>query len=208
VTVSNPDPNLRRAVEGYMVNTGLSVAAADQVGEIQRQLATVEPGLLWLPPAIALHVTLLDWIAPLVEYEESHLVLFERVRSTFGTCLRRLLEHRPPIDVRFTRIVVGPDAIILTGSDDGSFAEIRDAFVAGVQLHPQTKRPPKIIHMSIARYLRTSPIEAVARAAAGIDVDLTERMSTFRLVRENRVPMLDFDLLDIYRLQARAAEAS
>ena len=202
--LSRPNPDLYRGVEGYMVNTGLSPAAARHVDDLQRALSAVAPGLLWFPPPGALHVTLLDWIAPLADYRERRSDLFARIRPTLDACLRPLVERCPPIEVRFRELVVGADAIILKGTDDGSFGRIRDGFLAGAVLHPQTKRPPRIVHASIARYRDERDIDELAVRAAAIPVDITERITAFRLVRENRIPMIDFDLLGSYHLRGRA----
>ncbi|MGY1636890.1 hypothetical protein ACI78V_09575 [Geodermatophilus sp. SYSU D00742] len=200
--LSRPNHDLFRQVEGYMVNTGLSDRALGEIRRVQRLLSEVAPGLLWMTPPEALHITLLDWIAPLVPYDERRSELFARVRPQFDGCLRPLLESCPPIDVRFQQVVVGTDAIILRGTDDGTFGRIREDFVTGVMLHPQTKRPPRIVHTSIARYREVREIDELSAKADSIPLDLTERITSFRLVRENRIPMIDFDLLGTYQLAA------
>lgn len=203
--LSRPNSDLCRTVVGYMVNAALSEAARTEVARLQVELAESAPGALWLASPGSLHVTLLDWIAPLATYDVDRAVLFRELFEDYDRCLTRVLAAEPPIDLVFDRIEVSRDAIILRAAGDVSFGRIREAFLAGVELLPQTKRPPRIVHTTIARYLTPVPIGGIEAKAAGIPCEIRERIEVFRLVRETRIPMLELDLLKPYPLRGTPA---
>ncbi|WP_199441484.1 2'-5' RNA ligase family protein [Umezawaea beigongshangensis] len=197
---SVPDDTIGRDAVGYLVNAALSPAAQDAVRGLQALLDARLPGALWLAPAHSLHITLLDWIAPLVTYEEDPHRLFERVFPECDRALAAVVAGRSPVEVRFDEVVVSERAIIVRGRDDGSFASIRKAFTAAVELPPGTKPAPRIVHATIARYREAVDLDDLARYAGGIGPGPAETVRSFRLVRENVLPMLAHDHLRDYPL--------
>jgi hypothetical protein len=197
---SVPDGTIGGNAVGYLVNAALSPSAQDAVRDLQALLDARLPGALWLAPAHSLHITLLDWIAPLVTYEEDPHLLFERLFPECDRVLAAVAAEHPPIEVRFDEVVVSERAVIVRGRDDGSFASIRKSFAAAVELPPGTKPAPRIVHATIARYRSTVDLDDLARYAEGIGPGPEETVRSFRLVRENVLPMLDHDHLRDYPL--------
>lgn len=155
-------------------------------------------------PSQSLHITLLDWIAPLVDYGgQDKKVLFEKIKDKYDEALSGIIGDTQPITVSFTEIKVFPSTIIVLGHDDGQFQKIRDKFLEAVELLPGTKLPPNIIHSSIIRFTGEIPIKDVEQFVAQCTVNFTQIIDSFRLVHSTREPMLEFEVLKEYKLAGR-----
>lgn len=197
---SQPYHNINKPVEGYIVNTGYEKKSTDKIQAIQEAFRQHFANDLWFTPADALHITLLDWIAPLVSYAEPKDVLFKRIYNTYDTALKQALEPIPPIAVHFNSLIVTPDALIIQGVDKGEFQEIRNHFTDTIDLLPNTKQPPTIIHSTIARFRRPCNIETMQEVADVTPVSFTEKVNSFRLIHEEKAPLLRYQVLKTYPL--------
>ena len=149
---SIPDKNINKSVNGYILNANFSQANVDLIATLQDELRVHFADILWFTPLEALHITLLDWIAPLVEYDEPKDRLFSRVYSLYDMTFSSILEPIKPISVQFDSLIVTPSALIICGHDSGEFQAIRNSFTGTIELPPDTTQPPKIIHSTVARF--------------------------------------------------------
>lgn len=197
-TLINTDIN--KDVVGYMVNTDLSLDNQRAVAEICDRLANeIGPGV-WFAPKETLHITLMDWLAPLVDYGEDKDQLFRKIKQDYDKVLMECLEGIGDIEITFDELRVSPSAIFMVGHDVGQFKTIRDNFMSKVELLPVTKVPPSIIHFSIARFSRELDFAFVEDWVKKEKLTIKQVVSNFRLVRENEVPMIGYEAIKSYQL--------
>lgn len=197
-TIVNTEVN--KAVNGYMVNTVPNAANQQKIAAFQERLAARFGGGLWLAPPDTLHITLLDWIAPLVDYGTDKDELFKEHFAAYDRALTELTVDQKPITVHFNTLKATPGAIILTGEDDGSFQRIREGFLGKVALLPGTKQPPTIIHSSLARYTIPQDLEPIVDFVGGAELSFDHTVTHFRLVQEHVAPELDYTVIKEYPL--------
>ena len=104
------------------------------------------------------------------------------------------------IALHFDTIGVSAGAVYRQAHDHGTFQHIRDSFLRETELLPGTKQPPKIIHTTIARFLKEISLADVQKYIADEVIDQTELVTRFRLVNETQIPMLGFEVLKSYQL--------
>lgn len=193
-----PNSDIGRRVAGYMVNAVFDDTSKQTISHIQTLLGEKLGDSLWLTPIDSLHITLLDWIAPLVDYGTDKTKLFQEHFDTYDTALKNALRATGPISLRFDTIKATPGAIIVTASDTTHFASIRQHVLEEVSLIEGTKQPPQITHSTIARYTRAIPLEQVTRLTEEHRVNFTCDIDHFRLIHEKVAPQLEYELLKEY----------
>ena len=199
---SEPCSWLEQPYEGYVVNAIFSDFNAKIITNALASLAENFPGVIYPMSARSLHVTLFDWIAPLFDYGGANKSeLFNQVRVVYDQKLSNILNNQKQIEVTFDEIKVTPTTIIITGKDDGSFERIRKEFVNGVDLLPDTKLPPTIIHASIARFIKEVNLELIEDFFQEKKFYFEQLVTEFRLVHTKKEPMLDFEILKRYPLR-------
>lgn len=192
--------DLGQKVLGYVLNTGLSEENQKKVTEVQLQLSKELPGLIWPQPPATLHITLLDLLAPLVDYGQSKDQIFEDIFPHYDHTIENILREHKPVMVDFNNIKIAPKAIYALGTDDGTYQKIRSQFTANIELLPGTKPPPGIIHFTVARFLQEIDQSNVIEFLTTINFSLSQCVDNFRLVREFISPMLGYQILKTYRL--------
>ncbi len=192
----------RQAVIGYIVNSGLSEGLYRPIYDIQTKLIERFPGAIWGAPRQSLHITLMDWLAPLVDYGHNKDELFRSIEDEYTAVLTKALKQQAPILVTFDTIEVHPAAIIVKGHDDGSYSRIRDQFLSEVELLPGTKPPPAIIHTTIAKFLKPINVNEVADFVRHESLYAQEEILEFRLARETRVFMVEYEILRQFKLNS------
>lgn len=197
------NPNIGRDVLGYVVNTLFDEESQQTVAEMQQKIADEFGDSIWAAPPGALHITLMDWIAPLVDYGRDKDQLFAELRPSYEAALENALEGVAPIDVHFNTLKVAPDAIIMIGQDDGQMQQIRHKFLESIDLLPQTKRSPAIIHSSIIRFKNEQDLEPIIDLVAQQKLSLRFAISAFQLVRETSLPMLEYEVIKEYKLHMK-----
>ncbi len=198
----NTSEYLRTQATGYMVNTLLSHESQLAIAEIQDSLQDRFPTILWSTPPEALHVTLLDWLAPLVDYNQSKDDLYKKLFAEYDTALNDALTNIKPIEVHFNKVLVSSSAIALVADDTNihPFTTIRTRFLDSVVLLPDTKQPPTIVHSTIARFIGTAALDEVRMFAETLHVSVHETIKGFQLVRETELPMLAYTAIKKYPL--------
>ena len=193
--------NIKQSVVGYMVNTPLSLDNQKLVLELQQQIINHFAEPIWCAPKESLHITVLDWIAPLVDYGQDKTELLESVYQDYDRFMEESIARQPVININFDTISISRAAIYITGHDDGQFAQIRQAFLDKATLIEGTKMPPTIIHSTIARFTKEIELEPMADFIKGLSVDFRQVVSSFRLVKEVLDPMLEFKTIKEYQLK-------
>jgi 2'-5' RNA ligase len=191
-----------RQATGYMVNTRPDPEHRRQLARLQKRLTRTLGDSLWVTPPETLHITLMDWLAPLVEYRHDKDVLFKELFKTYDHALVDILKNQKPIRVLFDTLKVTPGAVILVGRDEGEFQHIRDQFLRTVSLLPGTKQPPAIIHSTVARFLREQPLQPIIGTIGREELSFVQYVTSFRLVRETVIPQLEHELIKKYRLSS------
>ena len=197
-TVPYTDLNLE--VTGYMLNAELNDTNQAAVTDLQEKLKDQFGEQIYTLPPESLHVTLMDWIAPLTDYKDDKDVLFNRLFDEYDEALADILGGTGEINIKFTDINVSAGAIFLTGQDDGQFQTIRENFTDRIELLPGTKQPPSIIHTTIARFMNEVNIEVIQEFVSGLSVNFVQPVTEFRLVNEKKIPMLEYDLVKLYQV--------
>jgi hypothetical protein len=187
--------NPEQSITGYIINAGLSDRLADEVHRIQASLAENFPEAIWPAPRESLHITLMDWLAPLVDYRQDKDKLFQSIESEYVSVLENILRSQKPINVIFDTIEVHPAAIIIKGRDDGSYQRIRKQFLDRVDLLPNTKPPGQIVHSTICKFLQPIDVGEIKSFVESMDLAVPEEISEFRLARESQIFMQRYEVL-------------
>ena len=197
-TIINHD--IDRPVEGYVLITTPDAGIQREIAELQSMLNERFGGLVWNTPSSALHITLMDWIAPLVDYGEKKKILFEEIFPSYNATFTEILKDYRSITINFTKVVAAQGAIIVIGQDNGEFNDIRCRFLEKIKLPSNTKQPPAIIHSTIARYQKEADLEPIIDFLAQHPLVFTHQVNHFSLVREDIAPQLKYQLLEKYPL--------
>lgn len=191
--------------DGYMTQAEFSAVNARKVHSLVDDIQTKFGDAVFCMPEPSLHITLLDWIAPLVDYGgQDKQALFEQVRPVYDRVLSEAIAAHGPITVHFDEIRVAPTTIFVVGHDQGQFQHIREHFLRHVTLLAGTKLPPTIIHTSLARFTRAIDLVGVQDFMATKSVDVTQKVTSFRLVHSSREPLLEFEILKRYKTSAHS----
>lgn len=191
---------------GYWVGAVLSPSNQQKIANLLEDLKKELPDIIWPMPTAQLHTTLFEIVMTFRDYEDDRDAIFEKYRPALDAELTAQLANQSPITIRFDTLEVSPNAIIIRGTDDGSFQRIRDA-ISGKNLLPAgTRTPPDIIHSSIARYVKEDDLVRVNEIVNNQQLDLTETVKQFELVRIWRMPM-DYETLKVYPLLGGQGES-
>ena len=198
--MTNPNNNIGRKAVGYTVNAGVSSYTTQHIKSMQQQLRVMAPGAVWLTPPNALHITVMDWLAPLVNYGSDTDELFTKLRTSYSQAMRRVLADIEPFEVHFDTVKVFPDAIIIVGHDNGQLQAIRQRFTGEGLLLPGTKPAPVIIHSTIARFTGATALAPFKEWGNTVLVDCKEPITVIRVAREYTLPMLEFEVVEQYHV--------
>lgn len=200
--LSQPADWVAKPFQGYVINTVFSDENTRELETLIKEISTTFGDAVFPMPNVSLHTTLLDWIAPLVDYGgKDKEALFAQIQPGYDRALREVLSSFGPINVHFDELRVSPSAIIIVGHDNGEFQSIREQFLDRVQLLPGTKLPPTIIHSSLARFTESIELDLVKSFLATKTISFTQQVSDFRLVHTAKEPMLEFEVLKQYQLR-------
>lgn len=197
---TSPSTDIGEYRDGYMSNIPFTVESRNGIGELQRKIADALGDAVWLQPRDSLHVTLFDFIAPKVEYDEERSTLFEKQKEHIQYVLAQLALESSPFTIMFNEICVSPSAIYIKGYDDGGMAKLRERFLQLYPLDARTKKPPTIIHSTIARFAVAIEIERVQDVVSHLQIATTMPADTLRLVHEQQIPMLKYEEISAYRM--------
>ena len=157
-----------------------------------------------MPDVTQQHITLFEIVMTFRDYPEDRDAIFERHRAGIDAELRAQLAGQEPITVTLDILEASPSAVIVRGTDDGSFRRIRDAISSKHLLPEGTRTPPDIIHSSLGRYVKEVELEQVRSVLAAHALKLTQTITEFEMVRIWRMPM-DYTTLEVYKFAASPA---
>jgi hypothetical protein len=199
--IAQPAAWVGQSFNAYSMNTGFSDENQQLLDDIIREIQNSFEDAVFCPPKTSLHITLLDWIAPLVDYDgQNKDELFRRIQPTYDAAMTDILSSIAPITVHFNEIHTSPNTIYIIGHDNGEFQTIRDEFLKRVSLLPGTKLPPDVVHSSLTRFTKPISLEPVTQFVTSKTIDFTQRVDTFRLTHATREPLLEYEVLKSYQL--------
>lgn len=189
---------------GFVINAAFSDENARMISDWLEGLRRQVPEGIHCMESEGLHITVMDWVAPLFDYAGADKrALYESLFDSYDTTFAHITGSMQPFTVNFNEIRVTPGTVILVGQDEGQFQSLRAQFMDSVRLPEGGKQPPNIIHSSLLRFvgsaIELAPVEAYAAANP---LQLIQPVNVFRLVETRREPMQDFSVLKEYRLAA------
>lgn len=158
----------------------------------------IGPGLYAMPKE-ALHITLCE-IFQAKDYSQDKQHLFDMSRKAFEDIPADILKHFSPIKIIFNKIEASPYAIIIRGEDDGSFKKIRKQLLKRLPIPLETKAPPDIIHISIARFTERLDLTTVGKLAGRHSINQEEIIQDFRLIHTTVFPFNQYSTIRKYPL--------
>jgi hypothetical protein len=186
---------------GYVLHATIEGSAAQQIGALQQYFDSQFTGSLWLQPLDTLHVTILDYLAPLVDYGTDKDRLYNQHANEYNQATVVALQDIPAQHIHFNRLLISPSAIALVADDAAeTFNAIRNNFLSHVELLPNTKMPAAIVHSTIARFIDQIPLADVQTIANKQSVSIETNIDYLRMDRETKVPMLAHTVLKNYPL--------
>lgn len=199
--LTQPIDWLNKPAVGYVVNTVFSPENAAKLGKLAAEIDAELGQALFCAPQESLHITLMDWIAPLVAYDgKDKEQLFAEIHEQYDVALQQAIKAHGEITVHFGTIKVAPNTVFIVGHDDGQFQDIRDKFVSSINLLPGTKLPPTIIHSSLGRFIKKIDMDRVNQVLANKTIDITQVVTDFRLVKTPDATLAHTELIKQYQL--------
>ncbi|HEX7963784.1 MAG TPA: 2'-5' RNA ligase family protein [Candidatus Saccharimonadales bacterium] len=192
---------LRHSDHEHAIVALWSSATVRQLAAIQSQLVQLFGGDIWLQQPPALHGTLMEIICDADYGDRSREQLFKEWYATHNQTVKEVLAGFAPFDITFTELLVSPRAIIVKAADPQPFNEIRKALLTKTTLPEGTKQPPEITHSTLARFHKAIDLEEAARRVASINVDITERITGFALVKDLGPPDFNGTPTQLYPLR-------
>lgn len=196
--VSKIHPHTGKNSISYVINTPLSVELSSNVVKIQNILSEKFGQKIWCVPEESLHLTLMDWLAPFTEYLENPDVIYQRVEVEYINALCEVLANQHQIKIHFDTVKVSPSTIFIQASLDKTLNKIRESFLQKVELLPGTKPPSNITHISIARFSEEFNLDVINDTLSDIIIDCPMTIDKWRLVRESKLPMLEYEVIEVF----------
>lgn len=137
-------------------------------------------------------------LSPEVTYAEAKPLLYRRLQKNATRALDAITPKHLSIPVVFDTILAFHSAIIVKSHDDGTYDTLRQAFVEEFELPEQTRRPPKIIHITIARFRKELDFAQLQDFTAGVKVSLKEGVAELQLVHEKKIFLQEHDVIARY----------
>jgi hypothetical protein len=193
--------------DGYIVIAPLSDATLCKIKCIQKEISEKLPAnSLWLPNEEQLHVTFAHIISPDKVYPTSKSSLWEQLQSPVNNALKNVVS-KFDTTVMFNKVSVFPSAIIITGVEhakdpnDNGFRNCRQTFINGFDLPTESRRPPEIIHATIARFKIELPLNTVNEAVEKIEINFLEQFNCLQLIHETKPLGEKFEVIRSYTKQ-------
>ncbi len=191
--------NIGQSDNAYALLAIPSTGFKKQVSDLLDSIVAEINDVIWPMPSNALHITLCEIIQPKL-YSEDKQALYDRHKVEYEMIPEQVLSSITPITVRFNTIEVNSQAIIVRGEDGGVFNKVRDKLVESLPIPDETKKPPDIVHSSIARYQKSEDIRSIQEACRELAIDFEEVISEVQLVHNARPPMLEYQVIRSYPL--------
>jgi hypothetical protein len=182
---------------GYIVIGSYSRENQQVIHRIQDQLRSSLPGIrFWFPRGDQLHITFAHIITPEVTYHKNSTELYADLKSSAIDSLRGAIPQNLDVEIIFDKVEAFPAAIIIKGRDDGSYARMRAGFINKFSLPEQTRKPPEIIHTTIARFENEAPFDEIEKFVYGLNISFTQETSELLLIHEQKVFVQKHEVLE------------
>ena len=155
-----------------------------KITAIQERLTAILGDAIWISPPQVLHSTLMEIICDADYTGLTRQQHFDAWYERYNNVAKETIGRFSPIDAHFVKLYASPAAIILTAADPTPFNTIRAALVAHAPLPAETKTPPEISHITIARYNQAVDLDEVREKIKSIPVDFVEHVSEFKLMKD------------------------
>ena len=164
----------------------VSKQKSKNIQELQKQLRGLLNHSIWLMPPENLHITICEIVEP--KYTPNKDELMKNL-DTYSKSLDQIL-NAPSFNVNFNQIEASQNAIILKAIDNDEMENLRNNIVENLPLPKETKLPPKIIHISIARFKEELSVNEINLKLKDIKPNFIENIKELQLLN-NTAPHLN-----------------
>lgn len=161
----------------------------------------LEEGVWYMLPE-ALHITVCE-IMQAKPYPKDKEALFQANQNRYKRALEDVLSDVGPIQILFDRVEVSSQAIIIRGNDDHIFDSVRAELAKSLPLPPETKRPPTIVHCSIARFTKELDLAMVESVVAKTNILFTETVGEIQLMHNVSPHNLNYEVAARFPLRSQ-----
>lgn len=180
------DTTLEKESIGYVVNIECSSAFHEAVSDMRNVFSRAFGASLYLPPQGSMHITVVDYLTTLASYEENEDEFYRVHKVELDRAIRRALEGVAPFALSFDTVELYQPCIIAKAKPSPELASIRSTFLEQIQLHPQTKRPPNIVHSTLVAFRDKVPYVQAQELLSTFPLSFTEEVHSLRLMRETK----------------------
>jgi len=185
-----------RSEHGYIVIAPLSEQSKQVVYGIQEQLAQLFPSSsFWFPRGDQLHITFAHVLSP----DSDYLTDPEELAKALGPQAIEVLQYIIPnplrLEVSFNAIEAHESTVIIKGHDDGGYDRLRKAYEESIELPPETRKPPTIIHSTIARFRDELDFDKLKAFVDGLTVSFTEVTTELHYIHEKKIYVQEHDII-------------
>lgn len=194
-----PSDHIGQKRTGYFIAALLSQKGKTYLSPILKTLNHDVSESVWTMPEDALHITLCEIIRPNTDTPLSE-HLFSLHEEEYIHIPKGILSDKKYTNITFDTIEASENAIIIKGHDNGTFATVRKQLEENLILPPETKKPPTIIHISIARYTKETSLGDIQNSIRQIPIHFEEMVTEFHLIKVLTSPLLKYEILQTYPL--------
>lgn len=185
-----------KATTGYIIIAPLSEENRQILHQLQDKISSRFNRIsFWFPRDDQLHITVAHIITPETMGGEAANSLYRSISNQALAALQIAIPNPLTIEVEFNSVEAFPGVIIVKGQDNGSYSELRKAFVNNFPLPEGTRLPPNIIHSTIARFYDEVELDEVANFVEHLKVNFTQTTKDILVIRENKVFTQEYDVL-------------
>ena len=197
-TITSP---LTHVEDEHSISVLLSDKATKQATAIQAQLVKLFGDAIWLQQPPALHITLMEIIGNTEYHGMTRQQHFQQWYEMYAQITKEVLADVAPFAITFDQLLVSKRAIIIMAAESRPFNDIREALLAKIRLPEGTKLPPDITHATLARFNRAIDLDDAVQLATGIQVNFTEHIEVFSLVKDLGPPHFNGTPIQTYPLR-------
>lgn len=181
----------------------IAILASDELAQaVQSSLEILNaklPGVIWPMPNGALHITLCELVGcrPYMQNKE---VLALSQLPIWRKSAKQVFSGISPFLLHFSTLEASQQAIIARSEDTEIFNILRQQLLMCIKLPTETKRPPPLVHSTIARYLSAVALSQIQRSLHPRSLDHTELVNEFVLLKTTIRPFLDYEIVERFPL--------
>ncbi len=135
------------------------------------------------------------------EYPTPRNELFTNWYEHYSHQVGETLADVPSFNLTFSEIEVSARAIIVRTATSEAFNDIRTKLLSKIELPKGTKLPPDITHCTLARFNRSLNLEEAIKLTQNIPCDITENITSFKLLKDLGPPTFEPKTMQIYNVQ-------